>query len=108
MQYFKNRIRAKSIPEHFEKEKLGTKNNIVREVNGKEADDIIKKMKQFLNDEYVYMCIENTETGEIVEREITDITFFRTVTQIESVKGQWSNIVSVKENITHIYIISFK
>ena len=54
------RLYVKSIPENFEKEKSGVKSNTVRELDG---NDII--------------TILNTETGESIERKITDISVWK-------------------------------
>jgi hypothetical protein len=51
------RILVKSIPENFEKEKSGVKPCTVRRLDGKDVIEII-----------------NTETNELVERTITDIS----------------------------------
>lgn len=51
---------VKSYPENFEKEKSGIKPCTVRKLDG---DDIIE--------------IINTETGEKIERTITDISFWK-------------------------------
>lgn len=51
------RIHVKSWPENFEKEKSGQKPNTVRKLDGKDI-----------------LVIENTKTGEKIERIISDIT----------------------------------
>lgn len=50
-------IEVKSIPENFEKEKLGTKPCTIRQLDG---HDILR--------------IKNTKTNEVIERGITDIS----------------------------------
>lgn len=54
------RIYVKSFPENFDKEKSGVKSSTVRELDG---NDII--------------AILNTETGESIERKITDISIWK-------------------------------
>lgn len=54
------KIILKSIPENFDKEKSGVKSSTVRELDG---NDII--------------AILNTETGETIERKITDISMWK-------------------------------
>jgi hypothetical protein len=54
------RIEVKSIPENWEKEKDDRKPNTIRELDGK---DII--------------AVQNTETKEFFEREISDITVWK-------------------------------
>lgn len=54
------KVVVKSFPENFEKEKSGIKSSTIRELDGK---DIIK--------------IINTETSEIIERKITDISIWK-------------------------------
>jgi len=71
MQYFKNRIIAKSTPENFEKEKEGRKNNTVRVLDRYD----INKMNIFINIDWrKFIQISNTETWEVFERVIRDIT----------------------------------
>lgn len=53
-------ITVKSIPENFEKEKLDKKRATIRQLDG---NDILK--------------IKNKETGEIVEKRITDISVWK-------------------------------
>lgn len=75
MQFFKNRIVAKSTPENWEKEKTEAKLNTCRVVKGKEAN-ALEEIATRIHDEDVFIVLQNTETGEFFEREITDITFF--------------------------------
>ena len=52
-------IEVKSIPENFEKEKLGIKPCTIRKLDG---HDMLR--------------IKNTETNEVIERIITDISYW--------------------------------
>ena len=66
------RVSFKSIPEMYEKEKSGIKNNTVRLV------DIFDKRFDILEDisNEVEIEIINTETKESFIRKIRDVTFF--------------------------------
>ncbi len=83
------KIHVKSIPENWEKERDGCKPNTIRVLDGK---DIIK--------------ITNTETGDIFERTITDITTwkgqiiisFKPKHDISMPESEINNILKVKKS----------
>lgn len=69
----KKTVRFKSVPENFEKEKSGLKPNTVRHFDEGEKD----VREELLNAKAAtHIEIVNSETGEIFEREISDITYW--------------------------------
>jgi len=61
--------RYKSIPEMWAKERDGRKPNTLRKVH-----DTDKRIIALRDDACDYIEIENTETGQVFKREITDYT----------------------------------
>jgi hypothetical protein len=73
-------IKFKSTPENFRKEYIGIKPNTVRKFNHeKDKEDVrFQILEDFINLRWNRLTIEieNTETWEIFERVVTDVTKF--------------------------------
>ena len=80
MKPIKNKtIRFKSIPEYWNKEKLGLKSNTVRKRDPEEPDDerfelLDEWINRPLNE--INIEIENTETGKTFSRNVSDVTLW--------------------------------
>src|SRR3990167_6176160 len=73
-----NIIKFKSAPENWKKEFSGIKNNTIRKQD-RVSDERFRLIKKFMNKniDKLYIKIENTETGEIFKREVSDVTVFQ-------------------------------
>lgn len=82
MEFMTKKISFKSLPEFYEKEKNGKKNNIVRIIDkDDERFEIIKEYSIFKFD-LLIIEIKNTETKDSFCRIVKDITFFNDLTII--------------------------
>lgn len=63
----------RSIPEYYEKEKSGAKANTVRMLEANSIEELNSKQP-------THIIIENTLTGEIFMRRLTDVSFWKDVT----------------------------
>jgi hypothetical protein len=77
MNKIKLEVEFKSLPEYYEKERLGLKCNTVR-LHDKRGDNRFNLLDLWLAGELreLYVKIKNTDTKKIFKRKITDVTKF--------------------------------
>jgi len=72
-------IKFKSLPEHYNKEKSGIKNNTTRWINDKDMRFTALMNMAGGDSPMENIEIENSETGESFVRQIKDVTVFSPV-----------------------------
>ncbi len=73
-------IRFKSLPEYWNKERIGLKKNTLRKVDmGENKFKMLEEWEKIMKDGHFIFFIEitNTETKESFRKRITDITFYK-------------------------------
>lgn len=108
MEFFKDRIVCKSNEDNFHKERVWIKNNTLREVEVREYNCIKNFWENFV---WKFIQIRNSETWEVFERQITDITLFKEWDERIKRSKKYEEALD-EENFTlekrFIFVISFR